>query len=124
MPNNIAKPMLMKSWGRSIKPRAARPASKPLVLHLSEFALPKEYRKGAQCEVDQRTGVCEVTVRTKTVGQHFFPPYIKTVSLPKRRPAGEPVTHTDGKIHDHLALAPAPAKLAKELQVRQRFGID
>jgi len=119
------KPLLVKNWAKAIKPRPARPSRKALVLQMQEFGLPKDYRKGARCEVDKRNGTIRVSVRTRAVGRHFFPPDVKGVALSAKRRAREVmVTDTHGMIPDHLALTPFPAKLAKELRIRQRFGID
>lgn len=121
----VSRPLLVREWAKNIKSRRARKARHALLLQLSEFALPKEYRKGAHCKIDKRKGTVQVLVRTKAVGQHFFPPNIRTVALAaKRRAREETAIHTHGMIPDHLALTPFPVKLARELQVRQPFGID
>jgi V8-like Glu-specific endopeptidase len=120
-----SKPILVQNWAKSIKARRAAKSSKPLVLQMQEFALPKDYRKSASCEIDRRTGIVQVSVRTRTVGQHFFPPNTKTVRFrAKSRGSVEMATHTTGFIPDHLGLSSSPKKLAKALRVRQRFGID
>src|SRR5205807_781826 len=93
------------------------------VLRMSEFALPLDYRKGSSCEVNKRKGTDEVSVRARSVGHHFFPPDIKAAS-PPRRLAGEVKAETHGVLPDHLGVTALPAKLARNLRVRQRFGID
>jgi Pentapeptide repeats (8 copies) len=116
------KPILVKDWAKTIKPRRARKSSKSLVLHMREFALPKDYRKSVSCEVDKRKGVVRVSIQTRSVGQHFFPPNTKTVSLRAERRVGDKMAiHTTGMLPDHLALSSFPAKLARELRVRHLY---
>ena len=113
-------PLLVKQWRRALKAREARRAREELVLQMHEHSLPKDYRKGASLTFDRRTGRLQLDVRTRLVGQHFFPPDIEAVRLPKRlRRDGDP--ESQGMLHDHLAVSALPAKLARELRVRQRF---
>jgi V8-like Glu-specific endopeptidase len=89
---------------------------------MQEFALPSGYRRGARFKFDKRKGALQVSVRTRVVGQHFFPADIRAIAVSKRRSA-DMAGHTDGTIPAHLAISPSPAKLAKTLRVRPRFPI-
>src|SRR5262245_21776965 len=74
---NTPKPLTVKQWRKSLRARSASRAREELQLRMDEFALPPVYRKGATAEIDRRRGTIELAVRTRTVGQHFFPPNIK-----------------------------------------------
>lgn len=118
---NVGKPLLVKQWGHALKSRAPRRASKDLVLQMHEHPLPKYYRKGTKLVLDRRTGRIRLDVRTRLVGQHFFPPNIKSVSLPRKHRTEIAATESPGILHDHLGVSALPAKLARELRVRKRF---
>jgi len=120
-----SKPLLVRDWAKAIKARPPRKSPRDLVLKMQEIVLPKEYRRKVRYQVDRRTGTAQLLVRTRTVGKHFFPPDIKTVGLSSRRHVmQEMVDRTHGLLPDHLALTQFPAKLAKRLAVRRRFGVD
>ncbi len=120
-----ARPLLVKDWAKAIKARPPRRPPRDLVLQMQEIVLPKEYRQKMRYRVDKRTGTVQLQVRTRTVGKHFFPPDIKSVALSPRRYAGlEMVDRTHGLLPDHLALRQFPARLARKLAVRRRFGVD
>jgi V8-like Glu-specific endopeptidase len=119
--SSVPKPLLVKQWGRALKTRKPQRATKDLVLHLDEHALPREYRKAAEFALDRRTGRIRIDIRTRIVGQHYFPPDIKSVSLSTRRRVATGAPDTSGIVHDHLAVSVLPAKLPRELRVRQRF---
>jgi V8-like Glu-specific endopeptidase len=116
-----AKPLTVKQWAKALVERPARRARVDLVLQMQEFALPRQYRSGAEVQFDQRSGRLSLSVRTRIVGQHFFPPNIESVTLPKRRRVDLKSASTDGVLHDHLAVSAYPGKLARELRVRPRF---
>jgi V8-like Glu-specific endopeptidase len=115
------RPLLVKQWGRILKRRPPRRITKPVTLQMHEHALPRAYREGARLAVDQRTGRLQVNVRTRLVGQHSFPPDIKSVALSRRHGVAAPANESGGRLHDHLAVSTLPAKLARELRVRRRF---
>jgi V8-like Glu-specific endopeptidase len=117
-----SKPLLVKNWGKLLRERPPRRAREELLLQMQEFALPKDYRKDAQVELDKRSGRLALSVRTRVVGKHFFPPDIKSITLSTRRRVDLTAMGTDGFLHDHLGVSTYPAKLARELRVRQRFS--
>ena len=119
--STLPKPLLVKQWSRVLKARASRRAAKELVLRLDEHALPSDYRKGARVAIDRRGGGIRIDVHTRVVGEHYFPPDIKTVKLPARRRIDSDATESRGIVHDHLGISVVPARLARQLRVRQRF---
>lgn len=122
MPSDPRKPLLVKHWGRVLKRRPPKRVAKPITLRMHELALPKAYREGARLALDQRTGRIQLSVRTRLVGQHAFPPDIKSVALSRKHPmVGENANDSHGRLHDHLGVSALPAKLARELRVRHRF---
>ena len=121
--DDAVKPMLGKDWSRYIKTRAARKAAVALSLTLSETVLAKEYLDDARCEIDKNSGIVQVSVKSRTIGQHAFPPDISVKTLTRRDTEAARLI-TDGQLHDHLGVSASPAKLARELQVRQRFTSD
>lgn len=121
-PQTYPKPLLVKQWSKVLRKRAPRRSREDLWLQMPEFALPKEYRKGAKVEIDSRTGRVNLSVRTRTVGQHNFPPNIRSVAVSARRRVDLKATSTVGVVHDHLGVSTHPAKLARKLRVRQRFS--
>jgi V8-like Glu-specific endopeptidase len=115
------KPLLVKKWAKVLRERPSRRAREELLLQMQEFALPKEYRKGAQVGVDRRSGRVRLSVRTRMVGRHFFPPNIESITLSTRRRVDLNAMNTEGRVHNHLGVSVYPAKLSRELWVRQRF---
>lgn len=119
--SNATKPLLVKQWARALKARPPSRAAKSLLLQMHEFALPKDYRRGAEIAIDKRSGRMRLDVWTRQVGQHHFPPDIQSVSLSRRHPVDTAATDSPGVLHDHLGVSKLPAKLARALRVRQRF---
>jgi V8-like Glu-specific endopeptidase len=115
------KPLTVDQWKRVLRPRPPSRAHADLVLQMRAFALPPVYRKGAEAEIDLRRGTLSLSVRTRMVGQHFFPPNIESVRLPRRRRVDAMAADTVGALHDHLGISSFPRKLPRELRVRQRF---
>src|SRR5882724_8016020 len=116
------KPLLVTQWGRALKRRPPKRVAKPVTLQMHEHALPKAYRESARLALNQRTGRIQLNVRTRLVGQHFFPPDIKSMSLSrKHRIDGATANESGGRLHDHLGVSTLPAKLARELRVRRPF---
>jgi V8-like Glu-specific endopeptidase len=116
------KPLLVTQWGRALKRRPPKRVAKPVTLQMHEHALPKAYRESARLALNPRTGRIQLNVRTRLVGQHFFPPDIKSMSLSrKHRIGGANPNESGGRLHDHLGVSALPAKLARELRVRRPF---
>lgn len=121
--DDAVKPLLGKNWAKAIKARAAQQAREAVSVTLNTAVIAKEHREDARCDIDRKSGIVQVSVNTRTIGQHAFPPDIRTTAL-TRSDVQPTRLITDGMLHDHLGVSPAPAKLSKELMVRQRFGID
>jgi V8-like Glu-specific endopeptidase len=120
-PPESPTPLPGTKWASALGRRPARRARRDLVLRMQEFALPTQYRRGARVTVDKRRGTLLVSVRTRVVGRHFFPPDIPAVALPKRRRSLEMSVDTGGIVPAHLGISPSPARLARALRVRPRF---
>jgi V8-like Glu-specific endopeptidase len=119
------RPLLVREWAKMIPARRAKKPSRNLVLQMQGIALPKQYRQKVGFRVDKRTGTAQLTIRTRTVGKHFFPRNLRSVTLSSKRLAKmEVADHTHGLIPAHLPLAPFPGKLDRKLVVRRRFGVD
>jgi hypothetical protein len=99
------KPLLVKKWAKVLRERPSRRAREELLLQMQEFALPKEYRKGAQVGVDRRSGRVRLSVRTRMVGRHFFPPNIESITLSTRRRVDLNAMNTEGRVHNHLGVS-------------------
>ena len=114
-------PLTVEQWKKALRPRPPSRAREELVLRMRDIALPPDYRKGAAAEIDRRRGTIELSVRTRTVGQHFFPPNIESVTLRRRGRGDGMAATTEGALYDHLGISTYPRKLPRELRVRQRF---
>src|SRR5262245_49706215 len=91
------KPLHGAQWAKVLGRRRAGRARRDLVLQLQGVALPTQYRKAARVAIDRRQGALRVSVRTRVVGRHFFPPDIKSVAVPKRR-VQDMAAYTEGTI--------------------------
>ena len=119
--NDTPKPLTVKQWRKALQARPPSRAREELLLRMHEFALPKTYRNGAAAEIDHRRGTIELSVRTRTVGQHFFPPNIACITARRRQGGESMASATNGALHEHLGVSTYPRKLPRELRVRQRF---
>jgi len=106
------KPIAFSRWKSAIKPKRAK-ATEGLVVRVQTVPVPRGVKR-RDVKLQQELDRIDVILRGQ-VGARAFAPRVKTVALRRSIKRVEPGIVREAYRPDHLALAPLPARLPKEL---------
>ena len=118
---DIDAPLRFRSWTKSIKVTKAKRQEAKLDLLIERYVA--DAKRAETVRLEQKRGFIDVIASAERVGQHFFPPSIKTVRLDPRKQKKVEFSLDDlvGYRPDHLALRPVPERLPRKLQVSRQW---
>ncbi|MGD8272030.1 MAG: trypsin-like peptidase domain-containing protein [Desulfobacterales bacterium] len=107
-------PILYKEWKNKVRRKRAKKSKRSLTLVLGMYKPPRA-RAWSKPRLRRRSGRYEVVTSTSLIGQHTFPPNVRSIALTKRK-ARNISNRSEGKYVSHLELRPLPKKLPKSLE--------